>query len=486
MQEARAQLALLRFARLIVSQLGSISSLRLIPTIHSFSSLRVQCNAHGALTNPDLSQATAPSKQKRTHAVFRVSSAHRLASTSKPRFDGEWVPLTNLCRPKQWKTIPKTALLNHGYPVYGANGVIGYYDSYNHESETILIGCRGTCGQVNVCRPQSYVTGNAMCLDNLDDVVNIKYLELFLKSFDFRKIIGGTSQPQITKQGLSRVLVPIKSLGEQLAIAERLECLRKLNTINVAKMSAFDILVKSRFVEMFGDPCEPEKSGIPSAAIKDVCELRIGPFGSSLHKEDYVANCHPLVNPSHIVEGRIRTDDELTVGEEKYSSMAPYHLHKGDVVLGRRGEIGRCAVVDSEGMLCGTGSMILRPMTSKCRSDYLQQVVSFPSFASALEIQAVGVTMKNLNAKIVGNAVIALPPLALQQKFADFVAQVDKSRFSSCICGASVLRSAGRPWRSTGWCLSCCGRAGPAPALWACPCLWPWWPWCGGTCVGVS
>ena len=86
MQEARAQLALLRFARLIVSQLGSISSLRLIPTIHSFSSLRVQCNAHGALTNPDLSQATAPSKQKRTHAVFRVSSAHRLASTSKPRF----------------------------------------------------------------------------------------------------------------------------------------------------------------------------------------------------------------------------------------------------------------------------------------------------------------------------------------------------------------------------------------------------------------
>lgn len=86
MREALEQLALLRFARLIVGQLGSISSLSLIPTIHSFSSLRVQRNTHGVLANPDLRQAMAPSKQKRTHTVFRASSAHRLASTRKPRF----------------------------------------------------------------------------------------------------------------------------------------------------------------------------------------------------------------------------------------------------------------------------------------------------------------------------------------------------------------------------------------------------------------
>ena len=96
MRKARVQLALLRFTRLIVSQLASVSSLRLIPTIHSFSSLRVQRNTHGVLANPDLRQAMAPSKQKRTHTVFRASSAHRLASTCKPRFVGERVKLGDL------------------------------------------------------------------------------------------------------------------------------------------------------------------------------------------------------------------------------------------------------------------------------------------------------------------------------------------------------------------------------------------------------
>lgn len=103
MREARAQLALLRFVPFIVSQLGSISSLCLIPTIHSFSSLRVQRNTHGVLENPDLSQAMAPSKQKRTHTVFRATSAHRSTSTSKPRFVGERVKLGEVVRCLLWR-----------------------------------------------------------------------------------------------------------------------------------------------------------------------------------------------------------------------------------------------------------------------------------------------------------------------------------------------------------------------------------------------
>lgn len=180
---------------------------------------------------------------------------------------------------------------------------------------------------------------------------------------------------------------------------------------------------------MFGDPCDSVSSALPVKPINDFCELRIGPFGSALHKEDYIYGEHPIVNPSHIVAGQIEPDPNLAIDESKYVSMEPYHLHVGDVVLGRRGEIGRSVVVTKDGLICGTGSMILRPNSSLCRSDYLQRVISFPSFALALERNAVGVTMKNLNAKIVGNAKVVLPQLKLQQQFADFVAQVDKSRF---------------------------------------------------------
>lgn len=182
---------------------------------------------------------------------------------------------------------------------------------------------------------------------------------------------------------------------------------------------------------MFGDPCNP-KDGKGRSKLDSFCELRIGPFGSVLHKEDYITGGHPLVNPSHIVRGTVRPDNALTISEEKYKSLAAYHLRPGDVVLGRRGEIGRCAVVDKNGMICGTGSMIIRP-GQKVRSGYLQRVVSFPSFSHALESNAVGVTMKNLNAKIVGSTEVYLPKLAEQDAFIDFASQIDKLRFDDIV-----------------------------------------------------
>lgn len=175
---------------------------------------------------------------------------------------------------------------------------------------------------------------------------------------------------------------------------------------------------------MFGDPCDPGSSSAKNR-IDSFCELRIGPFGSALHKEDYITGGHPLVNPSHIIGGAIRPDENLTIDDGKYESLAAYHLLPGDVVLGRRGEIGRCAVVKTDGLICGTGSMIIRP-GQKVRSDYLQRVVSFPSFSHALEANAVGVTTKNLNAKIVGSAEVFLPDLKDQDAFITLVSQIDK------------------------------------------------------------
>ena len=332
--------------------------------------------------------------------------------------------LGELCTPKQWKSLKQSDMTEAGYPVYGANGIIGFYHEYNHPNETILVGCRGTCGEVNICQPESYVTSNAMCLDNLADCIDMGYLACFLKAYDFRKKIGGTSQPQITKSSISSIDVPVYPLDVQLAIRSKLEAV--LNKIDYCRRAEEHLssLVKSRFIEMFGDPCDPGSSSAKNR-IDSFCELRIGPFGSALHKEDYITGGHPLVNPSHIIGGAIRPDENLTIDDGKYESLAAYHLLPGDVVLGRRGEIGRCAVVKTDGLICGTGSMIIRP-GQKVRSDYLQRVVSFPSFSHALEANAVGVTTKNLNAKIVGSAEAFLPDLKDQDAFITLVSQIDK------------------------------------------------------------
>ena len=124
--------------------------------------------------------------------------------------------LTEICTPKQWKTITSKDLLKEGYPVYGANGIIGYTDTYNHENPTVLITCRGaTCGEINVSQPKSYVNGNAMCLDNLHSSLRYEYVEYFCKNYDFKPIISGSAQPQITIDGLSHVDVLIPDIEKQ-------------------------------------------------------------------------------------------------------------------------------------------------------------------------------------------------------------------------------------------------------------------------------
>ena len=87
------------------------------------------------------------------------------------------VLLGDICIPKQWKILDKSQLLKNGYPVYGANGKIGYYSTFNHQDEVIAITCRGaTCGNITLTEPYSYVTGNSMCLDELSNEIDIKFL----------------------------------------------------------------------------------------------------------------------------------------------------------------------------------------------------------------------------------------------------------------------------------------------------------------------
>ena len=104
-------------------------------------------------------------------------------------------------------------------------------------------------------------------------------------------------------------------------------------------------------------------------------------------------------------------------------------MHTGDIVMGRRGEMGRCAVVPDEGYLCGTGSLLIRTK-GEVTADYLQKVISFPTFKKTIEDMAVGQTMPNLNVPIVSSFQIIKPPIDVQRRYYAFVAEVDKSKLS--------------------------------------------------------
>ncbi|WP_336947623.1 restriction endonuclease subunit S [Asaia sp. HN010] len=139
-----------------------------------------------------------------------------------PGFTGEWVslPLASCCTPQQWVTISSKDLTVSGFPVYGANGFIGYFPEYNHSNDTVAITCRGsTCGTVSIIKGPSYITGNSMCLDRVKEDVSDIYLFYYLSYRGLKDIISGSAQPQIVGEAIRKVGIELPSLPEQKAIA---------------------------------------------------------------------------------------------------------------------------------------------------------------------------------------------------------------------------------------------------------------------------
>ena len=149
--------------------------------------------------------------------------------------------LLDICSPKQWPTITSAELVADGYPVYGANGIIGRYTTFNHDKKTVLITCRGaTCGTINVCEPMSYVTGNSMALDSPDpELLRVQFLEWALRVRGVGEAISGSAQPQITRERLAVIRIPVPPVALQETFARRVDALAatKLRFLDSAKQT---------------------------------------------------------------------------------------------------------------------------------------------------------------------------------------------------------------------------------------------------------
>ena len=152
--------------------------------------------------------------------------------------------------------------------------------------------------------------------------------------------------------------------------------------------------------------------------------ISTGPFGSMLHKEDYVPDGIPVVNPANIVNGKIIPLQSMMISQDTAHRLSSYRLATGMIVMGRRGEMGRCAIVGEaeDGWLCGTGSFFMTP-SSCIYTPYLILFFASPYAKSYLGGASIGETMNNLNHNILKAIPIPLPPFAEQQRI---VAQVEE------------------------------------------------------------
>jgi type I restriction enzyme S subunit len=143
-----------------------------------------------------------------------------------------------------------------------------------------------------------------------------------------------------------------------------------------------------------------------------------------IHQSDYVQGGVPLINPSHMIEDKIHPNEDVTVSKAMAKILDAYMIYDGDIVMARRGEVGRIALVTlhENGWLCGTGSFVLR-FSSEIPRDYLRVFFRSNYSRTYLSGEAIGTTMVNLNHGILKKMPIGLPPIAEQHRI---VAKVDE------------------------------------------------------------
>lgn len=335
--------------------------------------------------------------------------------------------LIDVCNPKQWKTISASELVEDGYPVFGANGIIGYFSDYNHEKPTLCITCRGaTCGTVNKSLPYSYITGNSMALDDLDEsVITIDFLYYFLQYRGFDDVITGSAQPQITRQSLSKIFIPEIDLNIQKNITQIIKSLEQLILNRDKQRENFNMLVKSRFNEMF--------------ILRDFPLKRLGELVEEVR---YGTSLPATLNGKYgyLRMNNITEDGRLNIQNLKHidvpeKDLEKYVVSNGDVLFNRTNSmelVGKTCIYELDFDMVIAGYIIrIRTKKNILNPRYLSEFLNFPSTKKFLRNIAKGaVNQANINAKELQDISIPLPPLSLQNEFADFVAQVDKSQLA--------------------------------------------------------
>ena len=242
---------------------------------------------------------------------------------------------------------------------------------------------------------------------------------------------SGATQKAITNAGLKKITVNVPSLDEQRKLAAKLDCIEDMAAKRREQLVYLEQLVKSRFIELFGDPVENDH-GWQTQPLESVCKTIVDCPHSTPNYTDEDTG-YMCIRTSIVKKNRIMWDEiEYIPEHEYYQRIQRKRPEKGDVVYTREGAIlGIAAMIDREcNVALGQRSMLLSPNTAMCLPQFLSAAMNFESFLRKALGGVSGSASPHINVGDIKAFAIILPPMELQEQFAAFVKQTDKSKLA--------------------------------------------------------
>ena len=258
-----------------------------------------------------------------------------------------------------------------------------------------------------------------------------RYLVYLLKSRPYLRIIRekcrGTVRPELTIHILKTIPVELRSIEEQKQIVARLDAVKERISETEKLINRFDELVKSRFIEMFGDlQTQP-------IALNKVCTFINGDRGVNYpSKEDFVESGVPFVNAGHLINGVIDFSEMNYITQDKYDKLGSGKIERGDILYCLRGSIGKQAISTITHAAIASSLVILRP-SKDILPEYLSYELGSVRAQKYLAQCKNGSSQPNLSADSLKKYPLRIPSIEQQQSFVEFVKQADKSKYVTCM-----------------------------------------------------
>ena len=348
--------------------------------------------------------------------------------------------LENVCDILDSQRIPVTAVDRKAgpYPYYGANGVQDYVADYIFDDELVLLAeDGGNFGSKD--KPIAYRVSGKCWVNNHAHVlkpkncIDIDYFCYSIKFYDTSRLVNGATRQKLTQAAMRKMLIPMREIEIQRGIAVKIGRIEYLIQKRKDQLNRIDDLVKSQFIEMFGDPNLNSKS-LPTNAMREVCDIIDGDRGVNYPKqEEFTSDGYCLfLSAKNVTKEGFLFEECIFISKEKDHILRNGKLTRGDVVLTTRGTIGNLAFytdcVPYQNVRINSGMVILR-----MRSTILNEQFFIQQFRLQLdEIKrkiASGSAQPQLPISTMKKIKMLLPPIELQNQFAAFVEQTDKSKF---------------------------------------------------------
>ena len=207
------------------------------------------------------------------------------------------------------------------YPIYGSGGnIMGYANDYLCEAGTTILGRKGSINNPQFIEERFWNVDTAFGI-SAKVGYDSKFIYYFITSINWLEKNTGTTLPSLTQQVVKSVELPIPPLSEQQSIVDYLDAaFAKIDAMKANAEKRFNE-AKALFQASLKEMLEP-KEGWEEKKLKEIAQIKIGPFGSLLHKKDYISGGVPLVNPIHMVNGHIAIDNNYTIAESKAKELS--------------------------------------------------------------------------------------------------------------------------------------------------------------------